>query len=40
MKRRRNGVAMPALMLGGIVAALFVRAFGPELVRYLRIKQM
>lgn len=40
MKRRRNGFRIPAAILGGLAAAVLLRAFGPELMRYLRIKQM
>ena len=40
MRRRRSSFSMPGAMIGALVAVLFVRAFGPELLRYLRITQM
>lgn len=41
MKRRRNGLRVPlAGMVGALAATLIYRAFGPDLVRYFRIKRM
>lgn len=41
MKRRRNGMRVPvAGLVGALAATLFFGAFGPELVRYFRIKRM
>jgi hypothetical protein len=40
MKRRRNGLRMPAAIIGAMAAALVFRTLGPEVVRYLRIKRM